>query len=103
MEKLMRWLVLVLLVAVVVLSVMLWNVNNSTARIEHYLTKPDGLNAWMRTEPERTRARLDSLRSEVSSLCYWAEKSAPADMKCNAPRPGPGGTGDPPKNGPIFP
>ena len=101
MEKLMRWLVLVLLIAVVVLSVLLWNVHKSTARIEHYITKPDGLNAWMSTEPNRIRLRLDTLWSEVGPLCNWAAKSAPPEMKCVVT--GVGNVNDPPKPGTNWP
>jgi hypothetical protein len=100
MRKLIDVLVFVLLVAVVVLAALLWNDHKSTARIEHYITKPDGLNAWMSTEPNRIKGRLDTLWSEANTLCNWAAKSAPAEMKC---MPGPGGTNDPPKPGTNWP
>ena len=102
MGKLMNWLVVILLIAVVVLSVTLWNVHQSTARIEHYITKPDGLAAWMKTEPDSTRVRLDNLTRQVLTLCTWSQKSAPTDLKC-VEKPGGGGTNDPPKPGPDWP
>ncbi len=103
MRKVIDALVFVLLVAVVVLAVLLWNDHKSTARIENYITKPDGLAAWMDSQPAATRNRLDDQGLKLTALCGWAAKSAPAEMKCPVIPARPGQTTDPPTNGPKWP
>ncbi len=100
MDRWMKWLVLLLFAAVIVLAVALWNTHKLTKRIENYIIKPDGLNAWMQSEPTKTRHRIDGIEAAVAGLCKWSQQSAPANMKCSFSG-GPPGTV--PKDGPTYP
>jgi hypothetical protein len=114
MEKLLKWLVLVLVVAVLLLAGAWWKDHKTLVgvggiqtdpRVKDIVTwvyKPNGLAAWHSSEPAKIAERFDTIVVKLRKLCAWAERSAPAEMRCGALPPGGPGTGVP-KEGPSGP